>query len=810
MPVQVTDEHFSRETLKEWAKEVLPDELDTKKILFVNFTPGIGTYFYDPEIMDGLVEYLKENPVDKVIMSGIFPNMGNVNTKEQKEAVRILDKPNFKGEGGVNDKYYNGTFKNIGDRDYVRHLEDVRRIAKREFKKLVPVLKGVEVVYLPSENDFRNINRKIKEIEKKQLTVKKISDRLTHEKNELWFYSLDDDVLSDLRKKGGVKKVKDAKSLVTTLKKEGRKDYEAFDFSKINETLDALRDLLNGASETNGEKLPPVDYLKGKIETIYDLHCKIKTALEQKIYGRVPVDVKILDMAGDQIVRKVYKDLVEGAFPKGIDLTYEIYDAYLDEEDGLFVSNNFNGIISKRSLKLIVPRIVEFVMDRLKLNKSKGEKDPMKYFVDMGPHRGGGRFYQITAHDGISKGEKCILIIPRLVKHTTEFLDSLVEKCYEAREVKTMKKGPYQGGATILHIGPDGFVGHEVITTDYLLLKAKHPDSKEHLVSLMADGDEHTGTPHGTKRTLEEDLQEMLSIEIAQVLGQYAIDSLYTERPIHLRIKTGDMWQGNHLPPIARVDETPTPYELRHIRGTNMRANYLAGTNDIEKQKDDAERFIGGPLKEYGRRGGSLALVSGNHTNKSSNFNEDEARTLERWFRDAYLQSGGELYVIPGGETGAGTIEFGSLPGNSQKLIIELHHRAVKRTKDPLFDFIEYCRNNPPCDIAIQGDSHWGQCGVANNELYVITPPIQAETTYGRSLSGELNPRGGVRIDTFTLEAENRTARRHVVYFMTGNYLERLQIKQLLEGKTLFWEERMGIPKYREFIEKKIAERGTD
>ena len=108
----------------------------------------------------------------------------------------------------MNEKYYNGNFRAIGDRQYVQNLDDVRMITRSEFTKLKEIFRDIDTTYLLSTDDWKNINVEMIAVEKLMKGVKALNSKKKKIMQELQDYHFSEDVLASVKTERGKKELK--------------------------------------------------------------------------------------------------------------------------------------------------------------------------------------------------------------------------------------------------------------------------------------------------------------------------------------------------------------------------------------------------------------------------------------------------------------------------------------------------------------------------------------------------------------------------------------------------------------------------
>ncbi|MBR9681896.1 MAG: hypothetical protein GOV00_03815 [Candidatus Altiarchaeota archaeon] len=603
--------------------------------------PGIGTKFYKPELTEGFAEYLRDNQVDEIIMTGIMPPFQFVSGVKSREHARTRDHK-------VNEKYYEGKYTAIGERDYVQNLDDVRILSRREFDKIKDVFRGVNITYLLSSYDWDNIDVEMREVEKLMNNVKGLSTKKDKLTARLSAYEFSEELIGEVREKRGDEEADKLIKYSEEIKTFSHHMVDPEYVEVIDTYFDKLADIFSGKNgenevdkkekkqlekeektpENEKEKIEKID-AKGELSSLRSLVSTIKRigqditkTHEQTRYGRYVVDSKTMDVAGKK-VKKEYCDRIKNSVPYKRNFKIVDKDSYLhSNSDGelksvyedfmrdMYVSCNFNKVISTTPLSTALVRN----MDHADQLFSRGQF--ARFLVDFGINKNG---LEVLQHNVVfeEKSDYFIVNVPRMVDDSLEEFTRWKEMAYRVKETKAAQRVPYTGGITIVNNGDSGLVSIEFLPSQYLKVKARNPDVEEKHTRGVVLADGHIGAGHERD---PEDLVRMSNYEILETTG-VTIAQLNPEYVV----VAGDMINGNYLKQIVNVFTSPDTTQSQDQRDGNVRLNLMSPIQDPQRQLSELHQYFIKYLSEYLSEGGDVYCASGNHFNKSGDFAYDEA-----------------------------------------------------------------------------------------------------------------------------------------------------------------------------------------
>ena len=777
------------------------------RVAFLNL-PGIGSKFFDPEAFKGYVEYLRENPVDKIILTGVLPKIPEfMGRRSAENLLRALDRDIY-GKHGEDILQAVRAATDDPDVDGIKNLH-YAALVSREYIKMLRDATDAELVYIWNENDFQNANWRIANIKRRKKDLERTKKQLEAARAREEGYLADLEALSrkieEYRgeifslsgQKGAAKSRSDDKGLK---KIEGKlKKYRAL-LSKVKSKRDEIKQSVIGVrreidayermiEDSAIDRYYNLGLIRDATElwdiadlarTEYMLY--LKTALGEDVDLGILRDEERLQEfletikgeerqfeareAGKREADSLNEGLEDGVLEKGDVLLFP-YGAIEVEVGGeiWLISQNFNYPNSSVSIRSNISRNLKL----LKRYSRSGKK--ARYMVELGPHVGPFRMLQYNLGSDGRVVDSYIISLPKFAndKFKAWFKEAL-GKFLKVPETKR-KYLPSFTGAVVVETGDR--VAVEVLSHEFL--KRKYRGGEEDRITAFLVSDLHIGAPNANP-------DKLTNFEVADTLMDYML-----RNPRDYVIFLGDIFDGSHRPEITNRMGGPGPMDAasaferavqRALRGELPEEEFLRTRRIVE----------GFALKEYGRQvrefkyryGGAIeqlletapsriAFVSGNHTNKTVNFTINESTILEMIIPAKFTD---RVYAISGSRSGAGYLR-GELGGRPHRFY--LSHRPGWKGPDLLTIMADHLSElSEYADLFAAGDKHQAGVGFVEETPLVAVPSGQQQNSYGDYLAKEDKVRGGMDVTIYRIPGEHHNACAMRAEFITeGRYLDR-------------------------------------
>lgn len=325
--------------------------------------------------------------------------------------------------------------------------------------------------------------------------------------------------------------------------------------------------------------------------------------------------------------------------------------------------------------------------------------------------------------------------------------------------VKRFKKGPYASGVVLHSEDADGVNRFKIIDTakliefgklaseidvynKYLNDKKVPKNVKNKLHEIVAEtikkielaGDFHLGAPdHPDRYSKDQFIRAMQHYQKVHGLPDIASwdeilhgveERIFNSGSRYLG-KIPEKFRQSVIEPILNDDSMSVEERLIKIGQESLRNQRAITVHNSSDQKYDFKL----KLKPYGdqilaKPGGKLALVSGNHYNKSQK-HSDEALELSLQFLESYIDNN-KLHIFDGkgNDVGLGTI---MLEGNKKLFVM---HKFPEKS-DEIYGIMSHMRKmNNDADIVSAGDRHQTGAGYADGHFIVLHPGMEPINKY--------------------------------------------------------------------------------
>ena len=634
--------------------------------------------------------------------------------------LKELDFPDFEEEGAKKESPKEGK-SSIG----VDSLEDLIEIAQPEIAK-IKVDPKVKFYYVWGEEDYGNVSDlietriqeliQIKDLKRKgleerlksvQVTLKEKADELKRKQGNV------EQLKSDLNELKGNKKEKAAKK-IDQLEKELKKQVGDYEHSNV-----AYRSFEKHVAQIKQES----DILSKRIRSF------TKTwAITREEYSN-PEKEGVRNRA----VRE-YKELIFPMFKgKELKIISHLEDTINVDGTAINLSHNRNALVSDAPNKSGISRRV----DEAKIKNKRGEILPD--FDVESHHLDGLKFYvQMKTWD---KGDP-IYFIQLPTMQDTEALRNARKEWVKTWDTKRFDSS-YASGLTIVNTRKDGVVEVEFYSSDLLKKIAKDGKIKKtNELKIEVISDIHVGAPNEPGRITNYELIE-------------AIKKYQAENKPDIIVVAGDVVNGQHLDQIVHEYPKKVPYQFEMDReelktsklsdaekksvleDLTRQEKYGGPITDVSKQKEEVKLRLYEPYwKEVLEKGGEIVFVSGQHYNKSTRFQQDEAHELANMVDKEYKK---QVHVF-GGKT------FGSGQENIKGIDLFAIH-APRRAQDEVSGLMKHTvKTNRKPQLSVGGDYHHPGIGWSDGTAYIAAAGLQTWNQYVDEIGKQGSMRGIVNV----------------------------------------------------------------
>ncbi|MBT5022126.1 hypothetical protein HOK51_06575 [Candidatus Woesearchaeota archaeon] len=773
-----------------------------KKFLYLGEL-SLGTKIYDDRAMDGLVEFIKDQKINKkidgvIINGGILPYIPNYYGIQNSEEMRFLGNDKNKELSERSIEALNGNLSKK-DKEYITNfvaqkitnMGEAVDLSRREISKLNELLTDIEIHYIQGEEDIKNI-KGLKEIKindykrfRKNLgTVEekcgKIQKELDESNLEKDLYNYEKDILKKLKK---ILYVKDSEELVNNkLNKFIKENNEILNElnengsnrTELNENEFGENNILNFLTNISSKKqvFKRLNQINTSIESIKE---KIKDReLKIRQYElQVNAMMREKEAAGffsltkrKQINADEEELLFRLAKNEYNSLIYNIFDSYRNfhVHSGFEIDITLKGIdfclahsSSNRSYAPILTDIKNAKQRNHALNKTK-TKVPDIYLTAHG--KGGFRVQpqpkkseptQKKDHSygkNFRKTPKYCFNIKLPAFQSIKKLAAIRKKGLKNWHVSRFEANNYASGAVIHTIYPNKINEFEFISVDELINYKKNETIKENeLVKGSTMSDSHIGCPNAPGRPSNYDILEASK----KVIKEYSPKLIVLNGDIihgSLEKHFGSNEQYLALPPVY-LDEKVNQV-INSILSDKEKIEVISYLNkvfresipitNVSKQKVEFKKRLVPFLQNFIEESCQIILVSGNHYNETSKF-FDEATDLSTLLDAKYLDSK-DLHVVSafGEKYGVGELDL-----DFGSLYVA--HSPGRGPDQVLGGMNKLLNSNRNSRLAIFGHTHHCGIGFGDGTFIVSCPGMQPWSPYVDNAGLYPGPRGLINFE---------------------------------------------------------------
>ena len=349
--------------------------------------------------------------------------------------------------------------------------------------------------------------------------------------------------------------------------------------------------------------------------------------------------------------------------------------------------------------------------------------------------------------------------------HDPDALNAMKHGWIKTFDVKRIDS-PYASGLVLLTARKDSVLEIEFYSNDILKKigkSQKNTHKKEDELKIEICGDVHIGAPNEPGLVTNYELIEAVKI--------------YQEnngRP-DIIIACGDMINGQHREEIIHEFPRRVPSVLEEERKSINLDEKLSEKENMLKLKElEREEKYGGPITSVSKQkqelkkrlyepywqkvledGGEIIIVSGQHYNKGTHSQEDEAIEIANMIDLKYKD---QVHIFSGATFGSGQEVVKGLD------IFAIH--APKKAQDEVAGLMRHTiKTNKKPDLAVGADYHHPGIGWADGTIFVAAAGLQTWSQYVDQIGKQGSARGIINL--FVSPTEKGYVRYELVFEKT-------------------------------------------
>ncbi|MEK6857915.1 MAG: hypothetical protein AABX39_04990 [Nanoarchaeota archaeon] len=773
---------------------------------------GLGTKAYDPLAMDGLALFLELNGyagnLDAVILNGgLLPFKPEYYGKGTAQDMRFLGiDPNKKPDDRVNQILSS----NIDDKDkeYIKNhvaqkittTTEAADFSRREMEKLLPLLKGAQIHYIPGDEDTKHIesleeillNDYLKSKDRKkefESRVNELTETIEQEKRKLTIANIEHNWMNSLKVSLKAKTSVEISTVVNDYLERKAEELSSLD-DEVAEIIQGhlksvkeSKDLVNKLNQLDSEMKEYKSDIKKKSSELKDLKLTLNAIEREKEAAGFfrATKRRQIDAQEEEILFRQAK--------KNHNTTlYSI----VNNEDGFHVHSNFETSLQINGLDFLLYHNINFrsnntgknALQKQKITNHQRNKEGLPVAdIIISTHGGGGfrfqtelKYSEKTAHGEVRETPELAMYIHLPVFHSREEIGEYKRKNIRNWSTKRYDEGCFGSGAVLHTRTEDGRDILEFVSVDQLISLGPLKKEYDQLTASL----NKKKLSKKAKRQIQQDLAILedkvkLSLEKAEIFSDshlgcpnmpgrpsnyQNIDAAksYQKKsglPKYL-ILNGDILHGvigafgsneEYFAEVPKIIESleekiktnpdlKPEQKLDELQKLAREQRAAVPITSISKQNEELKRRFLPYVEEVLENGGKLVIVSGNHYGGSRTTYFDEARDIANMIPTKYFESG-QVAVFEGLGMKNGS---GETDLGDKRLFCS--HKLTKSSDEVVGAMYHVLKANKKADLVVLGHWHSPGGGFADGSYFVSAASMQGWHPYLDAVQVPPGPRG--------------------------------------------------------------------